>query len=158
MYTTLIHWVARGIGTPKDEVNRREVCECDGWVWVCKPIGSPSQLSVMCKVTNYNFNFTRMLTTVVLRCEENATRWKWNWSRSFCVNWTPEDKKNRPVSRWTFKRKSLTNSLCNLPDVLTIVDINETDVRWVIIVFSSILSDLVSGILIEWPIYIIRVM
>jgi len=27
-----IHWVARGTGTPKDrdEVNRREVCECDG--------------------------------------------------------------------------------------------------------------------------------
>jgi hypothetical protein len=27
-----IHWVARGTGIPKDrdEVNRREVCECDG--------------------------------------------------------------------------------------------------------------------------------
>jgi len=27
-----IHWVARGTGTPKDkdEVNRRDVCECDG--------------------------------------------------------------------------------------------------------------------------------
>jgi hypothetical protein len=27
-----IHWVARGTGTPKDreEVNTREVCECDG--------------------------------------------------------------------------------------------------------------------------------
>jgi hypothetical protein len=26
------HWVARGTGTPKDidEVNRRDVCECDG--------------------------------------------------------------------------------------------------------------------------------
>jgi hypothetical protein len=30
---TLRHWVVRG-GTPKhrDEVNRREVCECDGGV------------------------------------------------------------------------------------------------------------------------------
>ena len=29
---TRIHWVARGTGTPKDrdEVNRREFCECDG--------------------------------------------------------------------------------------------------------------------------------
>ena len=29
---TRIHWVDRGTGTPKDkdEVNRREVCECDG--------------------------------------------------------------------------------------------------------------------------------
>jgi hypothetical protein len=29
---TRIHWVDRGAGTPKDrdEVNRRDVCECDG--------------------------------------------------------------------------------------------------------------------------------
>ena len=27
-----MHWVARGTGTPKDrdEVNKNEVCECDG--------------------------------------------------------------------------------------------------------------------------------
>ncbi len=32
MYASRIHWVDRGTGTPKDrdEVNRREVCECDG--------------------------------------------------------------------------------------------------------------------------------
>ena len=30
--TSHIHWVPRGTRTPKDrdEVNRREVCECDG--------------------------------------------------------------------------------------------------------------------------------
>jgi hypothetical protein len=30
--TPLIHWVGRGTGTPKDkdEVNKREVCECEG--------------------------------------------------------------------------------------------------------------------------------
>ncbi len=30
--TRLIHWVVRGTGTPKDkdEVNRRDICECDG--------------------------------------------------------------------------------------------------------------------------------
>ncbi len=29
-----IHWVVRGTGTPKDkdEVNKSEVCECDGQV------------------------------------------------------------------------------------------------------------------------------
>jgi hypothetical protein len=34
IYTSLIHWVVRETGTPKykDEVNRREVSECDGWV------------------------------------------------------------------------------------------------------------------------------
>ena len=32
IYTSRIHWVDRGTGTPKDrdEVNIREVCECDG--------------------------------------------------------------------------------------------------------------------------------
>jgi hypothetical protein len=31
-YASRIHWVARGTGTPtdRDEVNRRDVCECDG--------------------------------------------------------------------------------------------------------------------------------
>ncbi len=35
IYTPHIHWVVWGTGTPKDrdEVNRREVSECDGWVW-----------------------------------------------------------------------------------------------------------------------------
>jgi hypothetical protein len=32
IYTTRIHWVTRGTGTPKDkdELNKREVYECDG--------------------------------------------------------------------------------------------------------------------------------
>ncbi len=31
-YVSLIHWVGRGTGTPKDkdEVNKRQVCECEG--------------------------------------------------------------------------------------------------------------------------------
>jgi hypothetical protein len=35
IYMPHMHWVDRGTGIPKDrdEVNRREVCECDGWVW-----------------------------------------------------------------------------------------------------------------------------
>ncbi len=35
IYTSHIHWVTWGTGTPndKDEVNKREVSECD--VWVC---------------------------------------------------------------------------------------------------------------------------
>ncbi len=34
IYAPHIHWVARGTGTPKDrdDVSRRDVCECDGWV------------------------------------------------------------------------------------------------------------------------------
>ena len=32
IYLSLIYWVGRGTGTPKDrdEVHKREVCECDG--------------------------------------------------------------------------------------------------------------------------------
>ena len=32
IYTPRRHWVGRGTGTPKDkdEVNRQEVCECEG--------------------------------------------------------------------------------------------------------------------------------
>ncbi len=38
IYTSPIHWVVRGTGTPKDkdEVNRRDVYECDGWVCFLK--------------------------------------------------------------------------------------------------------------------------
>ncbi len=41
-----IHWVGRGTGIPidRDEVNRREVCECDGWVCDVDMMGAPSKL------------------------------------------------------------------------------------------------------------------
>ncbi len=44
IYAPRIHWVPRGTGTPidRDEVNRRDVCECDGWVCVLYVIGAPS--------------------------------------------------------------------------------------------------------------------
>ena len=44
MYTSPIHRVDRGTGTPKDidEVNKREVCECDGLVCDLNATGAPS--------------------------------------------------------------------------------------------------------------------
>ena len=44
-------WVSRGTGKPKDqdEVNRREVCECEGWVWDLDAIGAPSRLRLIRK-------------------------------------------------------------------------------------------------------------
>ena len=46
IYMPRIHSVGRGTGTPKDrdEVNRRDVCEWDGWVCVLDVIGVPSML------------------------------------------------------------------------------------------------------------------
>jgi hypothetical protein len=36
-----MHWVGRGTGTTedKDEINKREVSECEGWVWDLDVIG-----------------------------------------------------------------------------------------------------------------------
>jgi hypothetical protein len=52
-----IHWVPRGTGTPKDkdEVNRREVCEYDGWVCDLDVMDDPSKLSVIRKAAAKKF-------------------------------------------------------------------------------------------------------
>jgi hypothetical protein len=41
---TRMPWVVRGTGTPKDkdEVNKREACECDGSVCDLDMMGEPS--------------------------------------------------------------------------------------------------------------------
>ncbi len=48
---TRIHWVDRGTGIPKDrdEVNRREVYECDGGVCDLDVMDTPSKLRVIRK-------------------------------------------------------------------------------------------------------------
>ena len=72
IYTSHIHWVTRGTGTPndKDEVNKREVCECDGWVCDLEVIGAP----LMFNVIRSTAVLTRMLVTLDFSCEENAVR------------------------------------------------------------------------------------
>ena len=72
----------RGTGTPKDkdEVNKREVYECDGCVCDLEVIGVPSIFNVILSVTV----LVRMLTTLDLRCEEKDGSRKWNWSLVVC--------------------------------------------------------------------------
>jgi hypothetical protein len=62
-----------GTGTPKDrdEVKRREVCECDGRVCDLETIGVPSILRVILNTAA----LVRMLSTFDLSCEENTARW-----------------------------------------------------------------------------------
>jgi hypothetical protein len=122
-----IHWITRGTGTPKDrdEVNWREVWECDGWVCDLDVIGAPSRL----RLTRKAAALGRMLPTRDLSSEKKPARRKWKCPRSNCASWTPEAAKKRSVSRWACKDKSLINSLCNLPDVLAIGGINETDLN-----------------------------
>ncbi len=125
IYSTLTHWVGRGTGTPedKDEVNKREVCECEGWVWDLDEIVTlTSRLRLIRKTSA----LARARPTFPLSFCEKTARRKWNWTRSVCASWTPEVVKKRSVSRWVCKNKSRTNSPCNLTDVLGIGDINDT--------------------------------
>jgi hypothetical protein len=85
-------------------------------------IDSPSIFKLIRKVSV----LARARSTLILTWEGKAVWRKWNWSRSCDGSWTPEASKKRSVSRWVCKNKSLTNSLCNLPDVLVISDINDT--------------------------------
>jgi hypothetical protein len=105
-----------------DEVNRRDVCECDGWACVLEVIGVSSRLSVIRKV----WTLTRVLSTFSFRVVKNTVRWKWNSPLVDYGNWIPETTKKRSVSRWTYRNNSLINTLCNLPDVLVIGSIKET--------------------------------
>jgi hypothetical protein len=69
---THIHWVPRGTGIPKDrdEVNKREVCECDGWVCDLDMMGDPSKLNV----TRNAAALARICPTLDLSIEEKAVR------------------------------------------------------------------------------------
>ncbi len=91
IYTSRIQWVVRGTGTPKDrdEVNRRDVYECDGWVCVLEVIDTPSILSVIRKSTA----LTRVLSTFVFRVVKNPEWWRWNSPLVDCASWTPEVEK-----------------------------------------------------------------
>jgi hypothetical protein len=71
-YLVYLHWVDRGTGIPKDrdEVNRREVCECDGCVFELDMMSDPSKLNVIRKVTD----LARIFPTLDLSIEEKAAR------------------------------------------------------------------------------------
>ena len=113
---THIHWVTWGTVTPKDidEVNKREVSECDRWVCDLDTTGETSIFSVILSAAVLE----RMLPTFDLSCEENVVCLKWKWPLVDYARWTPEVVKNRSVSRRVCKNRRCTNSLCNLPDVL----------------------------------------
>jgi hypothetical protein len=61
----------------KDDVNKREVCECDGYVCDLEAMGDPSIFNVI----HSDVTLARMLPTLDLSCEEKTERRKWNWSR-----------------------------------------------------------------------------
>ena len=67
-----MHSVVCGTGTPKDrdEVNRREVCECDGRVCDLEVIGAPSRLRLIRKVVT----LVRIDETHDLSIEEKTVR------------------------------------------------------------------------------------
>ena len=92
IYTSHIHGVVRGTGTPKDreEVNKRDVCECDGWVCVLEVIGDPSILSVTRKVAD----LVRVLPTFTFRVvvpDEPEARLTWSQAQAFICIWIKND-------------------------------------------------------------------
>ena len=139
--------VGRGTGAPKDrdEVNRRDVCEWDGWVCVLDVIGSSSIL----RLTRKAAALARVLPTLLLSCARNAARRK---SKSpplvDCADCTPEAAKKRSVSRWACKNNNLMNSLCNLPEVLAIAGIKATAWGGVVIIVNTVFQNFISGILV----------
>jgi hypothetical protein len=76
-----IHWVARQnkLETPKekDEVNKREVHECDGRARDPDAMVAPPTP----KTTRKAEALVRAPASIVSSCEENATLRKWYWSR-----------------------------------------------------------------------------
>ena len=130
---THIHWVTWGTVTPEhiDEVNKREVCECDGWVYDLDDTGTPSIFNIIHSTST----LLRIFPILDLNCEEKAEWRKWNWSRSCSARWTPETEKKRSVSRWDCKNRRYTKSLCNLPDVLAIAVIKEIALGGLLLLF-----------------------
>ncbi len=74
----------QGTGTPKDkdEVNRRDVCECDGRVCVFEVIVAPSIFKLIRKAVV----LVRVLSTFPFRWDENAARRKWKSPLVDCAN------------------------------------------------------------------------
>ncbi len=72
---SLLHWVPRGTETPKDrdEVDRRDVSECDGWVCVLKVIGAPSIFKLIRK--------TVVLSRVLLILSFTFVESRFHWLR-----------------------------------------------------------------------------
>ena len=112
IYTSRMHSVVCGTGTPKDrdEVNRRDACEWDGWVCVRDVIGAPS----IFKLTHRTAVLTRVLPTFTLSYKRKAARLKVKIPPLVCWGgWTPEAVKNRSVSLWVWKNSNL-NHVCLL--------------------------------------------
>ena len=68
-----VHWFERGTGTPKDkdEFNKREYCECDGWVCDLDMTGEPS----IFKMKRRDEDLVKLLTVFALTWLANGTRW-----------------------------------------------------------------------------------
>ncbi len=99
-----MHSVVRGTGTPKDkdEVNKRDACEWDGWVCERDVIG----VSSIFKLTHRAAALPKILPIFTLSCPRKAARLKWKVPRFDCAGWTPEAAKKRSVSWWACKNSS----------------------------------------------------
>ena len=86
--TSRIHYVEWGTGIPKDkdEVKRREVWECDGWVCDLETTDTSSMFRVIRRAAV----LVNTRSAFAFSCEKNTTLLKWKWPRLDCAWWTPE--------------------------------------------------------------------
>ncbi len=148
-----IHWVGLGTGIPKDrdEFNKREVSECDGWVWELEEIDTPSKFRFTLKADA----LARMLTHFDFSQQEKPERRKWKYDdpKFDCADWTPEPEKKRSVSLWVCKNKSLIKSLPSTSRGSNSRHKSDS-IRWIIIIVRAIFTDLVISSFIQWLIYV----
>ena len=98
-----IRWIVRGTGTPKDrdEVNRREVWECDGWVCDWEAIGVSSIL----RLIRNTVVLMRIFPVLDLKCEKNVVRRYWNWLDSWRILFYKGKKKKLELVKLILKGK-----------------------------------------------------
>ena len=94
-----MHCIVHGTGTPKDrdEVNKRDTCEWDGWVCEIEAIGAPS----IFRFIRIAAALARVLPIFDLSCERKAARLNVKIPPLVCcAGWTPEAAKKRSNLRW----------------------------------------------------------
>ena len=86
----------------RSEGKRREVWECEGWVYDLEAIGVSSMFRLILSATS----LVRRCPTFDLKCEENTERRKWKFD---CAIWTPEvEKKRSEITKVGYTQSSCT--------------------------------------------------
>ncbi len=102
-YMLFIHWVPWGTGTPKDrdKVNRREVCECDGWVCDLDATGASSIFkiwNILLKLLLFIMNRWSECVILMPKVRRRYSKYEISCWNCCCLLWIDEAKANiKPI-------------------------------------------------------------